>query len=1025
MILRNSFHSLIRSGGKTALFTLLIFALTLALALSVSVWASVAQFLANCDAYYTTIGLFEYMGTSYPDDTVYDVAMEEALTGFDTSVITNDEATLLWDAPARSLGSVEGFWRSDTIVPSRILSVLVVGNVYYDENNKAYNATVLDALYSQKSEDNTIILIDQDFATFEQGNVYMVFGEVYRVRSPMLHLRKAAYNNAIANKQGIEIPRIVDITSDSTDGPSYEIPADSVLLKVADTLAVTNNSALVVETDNLMALLPFHQQELYIIAGRVFTEDEYANGSRVALISELMADRLGVGIGDTINLSTAISNQPGIYNSYWVTDGFSYNDIFTVVGIFNTVMDKSWYVYVPRSADIPESPYPVGYTVGQAILRNEDAAAFSARMEEVLGERFQLTIYDQGYSTVAKPYQTILSIAKIVTGVCALVELAVLILFGFLFVYRQRETSETMLMLGAGKAHVCKYFLSSAGFIALIATTTGAAAGYWLHGGIIAWVTKAAQHYTLIDSRFSNGKLTIARTLEFAPELTWQLFLSVGIAVFLFSILACAAFAVSTFFHNRPSRQNSWGPNKEQRTSHLSGGSLKFALLSIMRGGARTLVVPILAVSIMIFFGQLASTTVRYQEQLDAIYDNTTIKGYYTDINGKQIGNQVLNAYDVGNLYHTGLVNNLSVSLSEPYYYLGVSQRAVSGDQNISPLYVPSSSYAYESMVDTILRGSDLTMTNDFRTSPAFYYAETILMNFMDGYDESILAAPAGDEKAFSCIIPSSLMAEKGIAFGDTIRVAINRVTTDTEDNARIFHHFDLRVVGSYEKQGTQDEIYAPLSLFFDTGLIWSEDQPAAGAPANTFDTGYTLTPEQEDALQNTVFHSASFTLTDSRSLAELKNYLTEYGYSEVHNVSKVRQFVVLKDAIFNNGVASIKQQIRYINMLYPFLYLLVGIIAVVVSYLLIVGRKKEFATIRGLGGTRVGAFSSFFLEQSMLCLLGTSIGLACWWLLAGQPTDLQLLLTAGFLGCYFFGCAVSAIIMNHTNVLTILLDKD
>jgi len=154
-------------------------------------------------------------------------------------------------------------------------------------------------------------------------------------------------------------------------------------------------------------------------------------------------------------------------------------------------------------------------------------------------------------------------VAKIVTAVCGLVELAVSTLFGFPFIYRQRETSETMLMLGTGRARVCKYFLYSSGLISLVATATGAAAAYWLHDRIIALVARPAGHFALIDSRFSNGNLTISRTLEFTPQLDWRLFLCVGVAVFVLAVLACLAFTASTFLHSQPSQKRQASPRKE------------------------------------------------------------------------------------------------------------------------------------------------------------------------------------------------------------------------------------------------------------------------------------------------------------------------------------------------------------------------------------------------------------------------------------------------------------------------------
>ncbi|NMB67595.1 MAG: ABC transporter permease [Chloroflexi bacterium] len=1025
MIFRNSLQSILRSKGKTALFTLLIFALTMALALSVSVWASVAQFLDDCDDFYTTIGLVEYMGTGYPDDTAYDPAMHQALASFDAAGVAADGAVLSYEQPARSFGYVDGFWRTDTLVPGRMFSVLVVGNMAYDERNNVYYGIVMRSLFSLQSKDDTLIYIDGNFGTFEPERYYLVFGEIYHGRSPLLHLRIASFENAIAQAAGIEVPRMLDITADATSGQFFVIPEDAVLAKVARTLPVTNNSVLVTATDDLMSLLPFHQQELYLVDGRAFTPEEYAQGSRVVVVSELLAKRVGVGIGDSIDLSVAVSDQPGIYNSYWVDNGFTYQESFTVVGIFNTVMDTSWYVYVPRSAGVPVTPFPVGFTVGQAVVQNDQAAEFYARLGSALGDRFQLTLYDQGYSTVAIPFQTILSVAKIVTIVCGLMELAVLILFGFLFVYRQRETSETMLMLGTGRARVCGYFLYSSALIALVATAAGAAAAYQLHDRIIALVARSAGNFALIDSRFSDGNLTISKTLEFAPQLGWQLFLYIGAAVFVLAVLACLAFTAGTFLHSRPSQKRPAGPNREHRTSRLGGGSLKYAVLSILRGGNRSAVVPILALCVVIFFGQLASTTQRYQDQLETIYANTTLQGYYTDINGRQIGNQVLSGYDVGNLYRAGQISGLSVSRGEAYYYLGITRFANGAETGIGPLYVPTNYFGREALEEAIQRGPDLTATNDIRTAPDFFYSSQIDMAFLEGYDESVLRVPSGDERVSTCILPTSLMAEKGIALGDTIRVAINAIYLSPEYAAWVFRHYDLRVVGSYVKQGAEDTIYAPLALFFDTGLIWDEGQAAEGAPSGSYGSGYALTPQAKDALQRTVFHSANFTLADSHALGEFKDYLSHYGYSQVKKVSSVRAFIVLKDAAFNNAIASTKQQIQYINILYPCLYVLVGIIAIVVSYLLVISRKAEFATLRGLGATRIHTFFSFFFEQGMLCLLGTAAGLAAWRLIEGQPDRLHLMLTAGFLGCYFLGCSISILIMNHTNVLTILLDRD
>jgi len=94
-------------------------------------------------------------------------------------------------------------------------------------------------------------------------------------------------------------------------------------------------------------------------------------------------------------------------------------------------------------------------------------------------------------------------------------------------------------------------------------------------------------------------------------------------------------------------------------------------------------------------------------------------------------------------------------------------------------------------------------------------------------------------------------------------------------------------------------------------------------------------------------------------------------------------------------------------------------------AYLLIVSRKFEFATMRGLGVPRIRTFISFFSEQFFLCLTGTLIGAIIWYLLWGIPSLAHLVLSVGFLTCYFVGSAISIMIMNHADVLQILLDRE
>ena len=1051
MLIRNSLLSLVRTKGKTFLFTLLIVALTLTLSLGVCVWASIQQFLDEADEFYTTIGLVEYIGRDYPQDTSIDPNMAEDLTSLDVSAIENDPATILWDDSARYYGFIDGFWRDDDFMSGQNNALVVVSSVTYNDTFNAYTAFVTRALNSYKLEVDDEVLLDPDFGALQEGHYYVVYGETYNARHPFLHLRPLVYSNDAASDTGIEIPTVLDITVETESGISYDLP--EAYEKAGDTLGVADDFVVVNSTDNLLAMYSFHQEEQYIIEGRSFSGEEYASGERVIVIPELMAARLEKTVGDEIDLSFVRPDSAGSAPYYWAGNGVTNQASFKIVGITNTVSSKEWHVYVPKAVGAPYSVAPIGYTAGQVVVKNAEAADFVARVDPLMQGRFILTMYDQGYANVAVPFTTILNIAKILTAIIAFVELAVLIFFGYLFVYRQRETGETLLMLGAGKPWVSGYFLLSAGAIALFATLIGAGVGFRLHDRILQMVAEAARNQSLIDNRYSNGNFSITRVLEFAPQFDISFFLKFGLVVFAVALLSCLVFLSIAFKVNQMKRRRNSGPQKEGKTSHLKGGSRKYAILSILRGGTRTTVVPLLAIAVVFFLGQLSTTSASYHQQLEEIYDNTTISGKFTDVHGKQIGDQVIGAYNVMNLFRTGMIEDLSVSLDQWVLLNGTLLHADGTEGVANQIIMPVNEYKFENvkrMFGKNALGIQLIATNKLDSAPEFYYLDNIAVNFLEGYDKSFFTAPTGSKGIYYCIISSELMDDYEIVLGDTIRVSpftsegkepvsVSLSTIQGNESGSPLDYYDLLVVGSYEQQGSVKTIYVPLPLMFDTSLIWdagqstdedatlvfTEDQISGEGDSQPGDEGFVPTEAQTDSLLDTVFYSATFKIPYSRDLTELKDYLIDYGYSQVNNIGKYRTFVVNDDAVFNNAVAGLKQQIRYTNTLYPFLYVLVGVIAFVVSYLLVVSRRMELAVLRGLGATTLTTFMSFFMEQSLLCLLGVGLGLGAWGLLRGGFIPLHLWLVLGFVGCYFIGSGLSIAIMNQRNLLTILSDKD
>ena len=170
MIFRNSLKNILRSGGKSTLFFLLLLSITIVLCLGISVWVSIDLFLNECNENYTTIGLFEYMGPEYPDDYIFDHEMNSSIDEFDFSLITENENVLLWDRSARALGYIEGFERKDAYAPYRKSGVILVSDIGHWNYYGTDSLVIKETLYSSVDYTDKLVLIEPFEFEFEDGH---------------------------------------------------------------------------------------------------------------------------------------------------------------------------------------------------------------------------------------------------------------------------------------------------------------------------------------------------------------------------------------------------------------------------------------------------------------------------------------------------------------------------------------------------------------------------------------------------------------------------------------------------------------------------------------------------------------------------------------------------------------------------------------------------------------------------------------------------------------------------------------
>ena len=131
-------------------------------------------------------------------------------------------------------------------------------------------------------------------------------------------------------------------------------------------------------TENLDAFYLFLSEDASIISGRSFTQEEYDSGAKVCILSQTLANKAGISVGDTVHLSQFLCNEDfnlsidpaaadGMLNNPTVGEPMldieyiTQNEVFTVVGLYRQTneWEQTSYsitpntVFIPRTAQIP------------------------------------------------------------------------------------------------------------------------------------------------------------------------------------------------------------------------------------------------------------------------------------------------------------------------------------------------------------------------------------------------------------------------------------------------------------------------------------------------------------------------------------------------------------------------------------------------------------------------------------------------------------------------------------------------
>jgi len=1076
--LLHSLRSVVRAPWKALVFFVLIACVTAILFLGLGAYAAGNIAIAEGDANYVTIADFQFIGDNYPDASVADEEIADAITAFPWEEVRLAPGVVSV-APALRMTGVTSEYTTPhqwSLSPYRNYVVLIMYCVMPTTSFgvESWGFVLEQALFPsdfQPEDKSAFVFLDDSMLDFDfrRGHTYAIVGDttIFGVDRTI----RFAGLQYVSEAAGIEtLENILDITD-----YKYEflenLPAD--YQKFANFLLRENAGLDVIVTGDMQTLPEFHQNQIRGSSeGRCsFTPEEVANAAKVCVITQRIADMTGLLVGDTIEMALF---EPSTTLTGGMRSSVSEDAAYTIIGIVEPSEQEMWgNIYVPGTQESYALARTNGYSFGQAVLKNGQGDAFTAYMTPLLPARARINIYDQGYASAEKAFLSAIQTGAILALGSLAAFLIVLAVFAFLFAFRQRESADNMLTLGAKSLWVRAYLCFGAGVLAALAAFAGALAGYFLSGSLNDILFARALNPW--DSKYSDSALGMQKDfLQTIPKVPAYLFLLAILDAVLCAVLFLLFFsqrAISVRTSAKKVKRKTGGhvPQKERRSAAARGGALKYAWLSLTRGGVSRFLVSFGACLVLaVFVCAVNSAAVRFEQQQETLYDSTVLEGSFTNFMGNSITNSFVQPETVDILRISGYVREVhTVSRPKPVYPI-----LTRGDNDYFWQWIESNFYRemYNFQAihwDKVMLLDDLSAAQEFVNS-----SNDVNISWAPGWDMERFAAQ-GAEDPRVCLVSERWMQGKsmdvnanlepyfvdanGAPFDLTDENGVPLpyyiyMQYDEEDNFQYYYIEDKEgnqitftmvfpesefipvefgvtlplgvythgervvyypeIIGSFRTNGVMDNVYFPADQALTRPLKRTRYTKEEGNVE-----WYDYVPFYD------LYNGVYFTLEDARDLDAFKEFLAgnDFGYPGFYGR---RSFVFIADRNFLETRSALARQRSYLENISVLLYGLSIAVSLFLAYLLISGRRTELALMKSVGTGNLRMFFSFFWEQCMLALLAGGAGLllclALWQSLPGKGV-----LGIGIVcACYIAGCAVSIAAQCRVSVRALFTDE-
>lgn len=389
----------------------------------------------------------------------------------------------------------------------------------------------------------------------------------------------------------------------------------------------------------------------------------------------------------------------------------------------------------------------------------------------------------------------------------------------------------------------------------------------------------------------------------------------------------------------------------------------------------------------MLIYPQLIQST---REQLGEAYEGTVVKGWISNATGYDAPE--ISSDDWYTLLESGYFSEHATYMDIKGRFYKKSELAEYAGENASD---ENNLRAFQTMqlsdVKTLLR--TIRAFNRIEASDDLLRMSKNI-RWLEGYDGDCLS---GNEHI--CLVPEF----QGYELGDIIPVLVG---DGVEQQTGIIR---LKVVGILKGTIPEFDMAIPLKTAEELCEVAEEVYQEMGSGS-----GWKFT-----------LNSFVFTVGNNRKIPELKNYLDELGFGaqEPEGQKEKTIRISIDDRILQGTVAPIESNLALLESLYLFFFVMMTAIGFFLCFLLVRGRKAEYAVMRMLGESTAQIAVKVLSEQSILCLWGIVFS-SLFVLLTGWGT-VDLLICAAILLCYSLGAAAAVLMTVRVNVMEILRDKE